>query len=238
MAEKSWINSYSAILIGISFLLLASIEILIYYYSNTIHPINITIKIAFSAGILILLGVVLNSLIRPLFKNARQNLPLKNPDWLTKKIYDNLENMFSFVILLFAVSMMLIVIFGAPYAVLTYGFTCSKEYPTYSDLKLDVRNDGQIYGNYKFLVTSNESNVMSYKKIGEDMTDWISFTISPNQESLNRIGLDLSDFDGAEFEIYNNFTCTTDCSIITLTTNQEICKYRRNPNMRVYELVE
>ena len=212
--KKSWIQSFRGILVGLSFLIAALVQITIFYYSHTLHEIPFYMKLLIIWGIGGI-GIFMTSIIFPnLIENARKNLPRKMSGKYNLIWQSSLAALI--IAILFSIHL------SIPKAVFTYGFECPDTLYNSSKIKFNIKNEGQIWGEYKFYITSTNDNV---SLAPEAMVQ----QIPPHSEQTytNEIFVIFKERFPKNTTIYNNFHClTSDCDVKPFFGSENICPYK------------
>ena len=226
MPQKSWIQSFNAILIGLSFLITALVQITIHYYSTTLDEVHIFLKSVIFLAIIGIGVFLIDVVFFHLLDNIKRNLP--------KKISRVYEWLFRGSLVIMVLAIAFLVILSSPKAILYYGFTCPDELRNFTMIELVVVNRGSIFGDYKFYSTSSEEWINfrhNLKDIREEKPGL--FTINPESETAIHqiyinLGKDISQVDVDNITMSNTFSCTImDCREIRYSYTEDECVYEK-----------
>lgn len=209
--------------VGLSFIILAIVQLLLLVYQTAVFPLNPSIPILFFVAFFIVAIIFI--------------LVLETIDKKQKKLYHITS---AFIII--SLFLVLIAVFGAqPKAHIGYTFTCPNmlfdDNDNTDEITLSITNIGQVYGNILLEVSSSEKNITFDYKRSFLMTP---FKFSPDSFQY-KINLNHSAFVGDNFTINMSLNCINVAVCDTLSTfvNQKSCTYSKHAyisNVR-YDLV-
>lgn len=234
MEKDSLVNSYNAILVGVSFVTLAFVQTILEYYKNTSEPVNILLLIIIFA-LFIPIALLLKEMMDKLLEKSEIKTYIIQISSIKLLVKDHVGSCIGIIVLVIAFLMFI----TAPTPHIAYGFYCSdfirdQSLNSYDNtITIAVENNGQLNTKFIYSILS-DSNLTFYDESDNQVLGKSQeITIPSSHKLADKINIFIKnvDFNKRNLSINLDFICKDNGCVATKYINsKQNCFYKKEYN--------